>query len=65
MPFGDRRREEVLDEAAAELVQKVLHVSGKHVEVKFFIASIKNKIDGLSGGISWASCPIPAYLRRL
>ncbi len=47
MPFGDRRREEVLGEAAAELVQKVLYVSGKHVEVGFFMTSIKDRIDGL------------------
>lgn len=47
MPFGDRKREEVLEEAARELLQKVFCVSGKHVEVEFFMTSIRDRIDGL------------------
>lgn len=47
MPFGDRMREEVLGEAAGELLQKVFYISGQHVEVGFFTASLKDKIDGL------------------
>lgn len=46
-PFGDRARQEVLEEATRELVREVYRVLRESIEPEVFMASLKGKIDGL------------------